>query len=123
MPVSVAAYPGGRTDVAPQSERNGQSGPAHILPISARSPKALEDLARAFRGLLLEQPGLALHDLCYTASVRRSHHDHRLALLAGSSDELIGQLDRFLAGERGRGISTGRALSGERPKVAFVFSG
>jgi acyl transferase domain-containing protein len=52
---------------------------AHLLPLSARSPEALQSLARVYQNFLAApEATLSLHDICYTASVRRSHHDYRL---------------------------------------------
>src|SRR5215212_3446187 len=53
-----------------------------LLTLSAHTAKALEDMAQKYISLLHSaadsSPGY-LRDLCYTASVRRTHHDHRLA--------------------------------------------
>jgi acyl transferase domain-containing protein len=94
-----------------------------LLPISARSAAALEAVARAYRAAVLDEPNLDLHDLCYSASVRRDHHEHRLAVVGRSAEELGDRLGSFLAGEQGRGIATGRVSGERRPRVAFVFSG
>src|SRR5258707_2714299 len=68
-----------------------------LLPLSARSPAALQALAQAYQDLLTRQdPATAsLRDMCYTASVRRSHHDHRLALVGHSGQELAERLEAF----------------------------
>ncbi|HEX7842597.1 MAG TPA: beta-ketoacyl synthase N-terminal-like domain-containing protein, partial [Kofleriaceae bacterium] len=51
---------------------------ALVLPISAHSPEALRALAEAYRDLLSGPDAPPLRDLCYSAAVRRTHHDHRL---------------------------------------------
>ncbi len=65
----------------------------YILPISARDPAALRSLARSYQERLTSDQTSALDDLCYTASVRRSHHDHRLAVVGRSGEELAQQLE------------------------------
>nr|AYM54555.1 hypothetical protein [Racemicystis crocea] len=101
-----------------------EEGKTFLLPLSARSRPALEDLARAYRDFLRESPSEAsgqLGDVAYTASVRRRHHEHRLALVGRSRQELALALDTFLGTEmRGEGTE---ARATTRPKVVFVFPG
>jgi acyl transferase domain-containing protein/ubiquinone/menaquinone biosynthesis C-methylase UbiE/acyl carrier protein len=105
------------------AEAPATDGRAQLLPISARNAQALEVLARGYRGLLLQNPAPALHDLCYSASLRRSHHEHRAALVARTAEQMIGQLDSFLAGERRLGVAAGRSSVEGKPLLAFVFAG
>jgi acyl transferase domain-containing protein/NADPH:quinone reductase-like Zn-dependent oxidoreductase/SAM-dependent methyltransferase/acyl carrier protein len=93
-----------------------------LLPLSARSRPALNALAKAYR-ILLGGPPVSLRDLCYTAGVRRTHHDHRAALVGKSPEQFIEQLDAFLGEERRPGIAIGYRPAGKRPRVAFLFSG
>ena len=55
--------------------------------------------------------------------MRRGHYEHRVALVAKSSEEMVDRLGAFLAAERGRGIAVGRRPGEKGPKVAFVFAG
>ncbi len=96
--------------------------PVHLLPLSGKSPEALLAQARAFCALPAERPDIALSDLCYAASVRRGHHEHRLSIVADSMDGLSEHLRAFVAGESGPGRSSGRA-SPSRRKVVFVMAG
>ncbi len=99
---------------------------ALLLPLSAHSPEALQAVAKVTRDFLTaEEPGFAVHlsDICYTASLRRGHHDHRLALVANSKAELVEHLDAFLAGEPRLGMSSDRLIPGKLPQLTFVFSG
>lgn len=108
---------------------NGQlvASPAQaswLFPLSARSPQALQALARAYQEVLTtHEVTPSLQDLCYTVSVRRSHHDHRLAVAGSSREELDEGLAAFLRGEARSGLSSGRAAAGRRKKLVFVFSG
>jgi len=94
----------------------------YLLPLSARSPEALKDLARAYRELLAEKP-LQLQDICYTASLRRVHYEYRLGLAGDSREELVNQLDDFLEDIPNPEINWGYQSSSRRQQIAFVFSG
>ncbi|HTN88888.1 MAG TPA: SDR family NAD(P)-dependent oxidoreductase [Sorangium sp.] len=105
--------------------RSGEAGVV-LLPLSARSPGALSDLAEAYRRFLSRLPAEAepdLGDIAYTASVRRGHHAHRLALTAGSRQELVELLDAYRRGEERAGLARGDATRAARPRVVFVFPG
>jgi len=95
---------------------------ARVLPLSARSPEALRDLARRYRDFLAGCSA-PLHDICYTSAVRRSYHDHRLALVAHSKAEARDCLDAFLAHEARPNMSAAGATSGRKRKLVFVFPG
>ena len=93
------------------------SGP-FMLPLSARAPEALAELARRYRENLTAEPGAqALADLQFTTAVRRSHHDHRLAVVGRTAKELVAALDQALAAVP---IAT---PFGQKPRVVFVFPG
>jgi acyl transferase domain-containing protein len=127
-------------------------GGPYFLPISAHSPEALQSMAKAYKAFLTvdhndppspdddeinqkfcggpgggfskEPPGFSLHDICYTSSMRRQHHDYRLALVGDSREKLSQHLDAFFQGEtRLPGLSSGRKPLKRQQKLAFVFSG
>ncbi len=123
---------------APQSNSGGQNAECAIddprseihntksvrlLPLSARSPEALQSLARAYQDFLSAPFETSLHDICYTASMRRGHHDYRLAVTGYSREQLTEGLRAFLQGEARPGLSSGRKDSARRRKLVFVFSG
>jgi acyl transferase domain-containing protein/acyl carrier protein len=93
-----------------------------LLPLSARSPEALQAVARSYRQFLATSE-LSLHDICYSASARRSHHDYRLAVTGDSPQQISEGLEAFLKGETRAGLSCGRKALAGRGKLAFVFSG
>ena len=97
---------------------------AELLPISARSPEALRDLAQAYIGLLASAlPGRpwSLADVCATASLRRGHHDHRLAVVARSPEEAAERLRAFLTASPSPDVASGEA--GRTRRIVFIFSG
>ncbi|MBI5394834.1 MAG: type I polyketide synthase [Verrucomicrobia bacterium] len=109
---------------APPSAAPGR--PPFLLPLSAKSPEALKAVAASYGALLTvppagEAPPLA--DICHTASVRRTHHAYRLAVTANSSDELRQRLEAYAAGQGLAGVVAGRVVSGQRRRIAFVFTG
>jgi acyl transferase domain-containing protein/acyl carrier protein len=96
-----------------------------ILPLSARSRGALEASARALRDVLRAPPGSGapLRDVSFSAGVRRTHFEHRLAVVGSSSEAMAEQLDAFLAGETRPRMSASAGAVPKRRKIAFVFSG
>src|SRR6185369_11510979 len=76
----------------PVAEGHGTT-PAALLVLSAASPPALLARAHSMSAWLREWHDFTLHDLCYTASVRRTHHEHRLAVLGRSQQELAESLE------------------------------
>jgi acyl transferase domain-containing protein len=97
--------------------------PAYVLPLSARSPVALRELAARFARHLTEAPGPRLADVCFTAGVGRSHLGHRAAVVAAGADEIAGRLRALAAGAEAEDVFTGSARAVDTPRVAFLFTG
>ncbi|MEZ4644657.1 MAG: type I polyketide synthase [Chloroflexota bacterium] len=93
-----------------------------LMPLSARSPQALRDLARAYQQFLADD-GISLTDMAYTAAHRRGHHDHRLALVATDWAQLAEQLDFFAQGEMRDDMAVGQVIPAGERGLVFVFSG
>ncbi len=119
--VAEAPQPGAPAPAA------GLPGVAHLVPLSAHSEGGLKDVARAYQSFLAEGApggGLPLADIAYTASTRRSHHGHRLALVGRSHEEIRERLGAFLDGEARPGLSSGAEGADGRPRrLVFVFPG
>jgi myxalamid-type polyketide synthase MxaE and MxaD len=94
---------------------------AHLVTLSARSPAALRALAAAHRDRLATEAPPALADLAAALALHRTHHDHRLSLVAAGAPALVDHLDAFLRDEPRPGTSSGRAAASRR--VVFVFPG
>jgi acyl transferase domain-containing protein/NADPH:quinone reductase-like Zn-dependent oxidoreductase/SAM-dependent methyltransferase/acyl carrier protein len=98
-----------------------------LLPLSARCEESLVELARRYSAFLGEQAAgggdaaAHLRDACYTASLRRKHHDHRLAVVGESPEDLADKLEAFARGEARRGTSG--AVADPKRKLVFVFGG
>ncbi|MGW4963378.1 type I polyketide synthase [Nonomuraea sp. NPDC004186] len=120
---------------APQAARPrlGQGRPSYVLPLSARDPRALDELAGAYAEMLdtvadgtgAEGAGPGLHDVCFSAGARRSHHEYRLAAVGDDARSLAASLREFRANGRGdgRSVHAGERRAARRPKVVFVFPG
>jgi myxalamid-type polyketide synthase MxaD len=107
-------------DPAPVPE--AVEGQAYLLPISARSPRALRDLAAAYQSLLNETKA-AVADICYSASLRRTHHEERLSVVGRSAADLAARLGEFLGGQEHADLAIGRVVPANRQGIVFVFSG
>jgi len=98
---------------------------ARLLPLSAKSEKALHDLARRYLAWIDEQRGgletdealgAWLADLAWTAGGGRSHFSHRAAIVFEDLASLHEGLRRLSGPD-------GATPAREVEKVAFVFSG
>ncbi len=108
----------GSVPARPEPER-----PLHILALSAKSPTALERLARRYEQHLAAHPEQALGDVCFTANAGRGHFEERLAVVAGSSAEMRARLAAAFAVDDPIGLVRGRAPAAGPPDVAFLFTG
>ena len=98
--------------------------PLHILTLSAKTEKALEDLVSSYQKHLETYPDLAVADVCYTANTGRKHFKHRLAVIASNQKELAEKLLEQKTGKEVVGRSCGEFDSGSTSsKLAFLFTG
>lgn len=106
-------------DPALAAEPDRADGPC-LLPLSARSPEALGALAEAYAHHLA--PGgrgaaLALADVCHSAATRRQHHEHRLAVVGDTHEEMVEALRAAGAGTTAGGDPTSdEAPAPDKPK-------
>ncbi|HTZ16785.1 MAG TPA: type I polyketide synthase, partial [Mycobacterium sp.] len=92
-----------------------------LLPLSARSPAALAQLAEGYSSWLAAHPEASLADVCFTAGAGRSHFEHRAALVVNSSESAREAL-RALAEDRpAPGLLRGDCA--DRPRTAWLFTG
>ncbi|WOB44554.1 SDR family NAD(P)-dependent oxidoreductase [Thermoleptolyngbya oregonensis NK1-22] len=90
--------------------------PLHLLALSAKTPAALQALARRYVQFFAEHPDAPLADVCFTANVGRSPFAHRLAIVAATAADAQAQLQSWLNAPEIHTVST-------RPTVAFLFTG
>ncbi|MGI8509199.1 MAG: SDR family NAD(P)-dependent oxidoreductase [Gemmatimonadaceae bacterium] len=108
----------------PREHTQRSHQPAEILTLSAHSPEVLESVAASYRYMLCNgEQDSSLRDLCYSAAVRRTHHEYRLGVVSRSREELKQKLDGFLSGEMLPGTVKGAASADSEQQPVFVLSG
>src|SRR5581483_5312955 len=107
-----------------ESEAEGDAAErAVVLPLSARSGEALRTLAGSYAQFLSDPDAPPLADVAYTASVRRTHHEVRLAAVGASPRAVVDALRAHVAGDPYPSLVYGRAEATSRSGVVFVFPG
>ncbi|MFT5686036.1 MAG: NADPH:quinone reductase-like Zn-dependent oxidoreductase/3-oxoacyl-(acyl-carrier-protein) synthase/malonyl CoA-acyl carrier protein transacylase, partial [Myxococcota bacterium] len=89
-----------------------------LLPISARTPQALQQLATGWREALAAHD---LSDVLSTAAHHRSPLSHRAVVVVSDLQSSAAALDALAAGEVHEALVTGASPS--RPGAVFVFPG
>ncbi|MFF9401831.1 amino acid adenylation domain-containing protein [Streptomyces sp. NPDC014744] len=99
--------------------------PWNVLPLSARTPESLPDVAEGIRRELAgaHGPTAPLPDLAYTLARRRQHLESRLGVVYSSPAELDEGLTAFLRGETHPRVVQGRRLDPEQRGLVWVFTG
>jgi acyl transferase domain-containing protein/aryl carrier-like protein len=105
---------------APARARNAgveASTAPRVLTMSARSAEALAATALLFHERLGSTSSADLDDFCFTAAVRRTHHDFRIAAVGRSAAALRAEIETALKG----GIASRKSAGA--PRIVFVFPG
>jgi amino acid adenylation domain-containing protein/non-ribosomal peptide synthase protein (TIGR01720 family) len=94
----------------------------HILNLSARDGEGLKELAARYHEYLAGTDQ-EVEDICFTASVGRTHFPWRLSVTGTSREELRQGLEAFLPGQDSAtaGVPEGEGLSDRR--IVFLFTG
>ena len=90
---------------------------AELVVLSAKSERALRTLAGKHAAYLEAHPELAIGDVAFTLAEGRSHHPHRMAMVATSRAELAAALAGAAQGRVASGVATTRVRS------AWLFTG
>jgi len=99
---------------APAAER-----PLHVLTVSARSEAALRAAAARYAAALENLAEQELGDFCFTANARRSHFEHRLALVVESASVACDRLRSYA--DTGEGAFVGHVVVGRPPRPVLCF--
>ena len=99
----------------------GTVRPLHLLTVSAKTESALRTQAANYAEAL-ETNLPALVDAAFTGNTGRAHFEHRLAVIAETSQDAAVRLREFAAGTAGSGIIRGQ-VSRTAPELAFLFTG
>ncbi|MFN6445250.1 MAG: SDR family NAD(P)-dependent oxidoreductase [Nostoc sp. DedSLP05] len=103
-------------------EQGAGERPYHLLALSAKSEKALRELAQRYINYLQSHPEASLADICFTANTGRSHWKYRLSILADSTMSALTQLTSWVSGEDVPGVILSEAEASSK-KIAFLFTG
>jgi len=95
-----------------------EAGVSRILPLSAHSSAALQAQVRSWVAFLSETPA-TIADICYTAALRRTHADYRIAVTGSSKQEMRANLEVLDS----KAALARQSVSGRAPRIGFVFSG
>ncbi|WP_413160471.1 SDR family NAD(P)-dependent oxidoreductase [Capilliphycus salinus ALCB114379] len=105
------------------SEPNSIERPFHLLTLSAKTEKALQELAQSYHHFLASNSDVSLADICFTANTGRSHFDSRLAVVAQTPQQLSKTLTDFVAKKETPELFSQKIKSKKQPKIAFLFTG
>ena len=123
----------GRVAALPQPA--GELGPrrTRVLPLSAKSPEALPELAGRYLAWLDERRAIGsgedgaavslLADVAWTAGIGRSHFSHRAGVVFRDGESLREGLTAVAARRGPEGPRPTRPPSGTPPRLAFVYAG
>ncbi|MCA1602817.1 MAG: type I polyketide synthase, partial [Acidobacteria bacterium] len=103
---------------APLWERSGESRPAHLLMLSAKTSSALETMTSNLAEYLKQHPTLNLANVAYTLGVGRRAFSIRRTVVCRDLEDAVSALETVDP----RRVFTAGQVSKDRP-VAFMFSG
>jgi acyl transferase domain-containing protein len=112
-------------DYQHEALKNLPERPIHLLTLSAKCEKALQDLVFSYKNHLEKNEHLDIAAICCSAHVGRSHFSHRLAIVAANNQELINKLAKISL-EEDRSIFIDKAHPNSNLKLlkmAFLFTG
>ncbi|MGW4788565.1 amino acid adenylation domain-containing protein [Streptomyces sp. NPDC004230] len=112
----VLAEPPARPQVPTRPGR-----PPYLLPLSARSPEALQNLVQGYAERMTGRDDADLADICFSAATGRRQFDTRVAIQASDAEAARAQLTA-LAARPDFGSAVSRS-SGGRPQICFLFTG
>ncbi|MGQ4511287.1 amino acid adenylation domain-containing protein [Streptomyces sp. DW26H14] len=114
------------TDTTRAAEAAGATGREwSILPLSARHPDALKEMAEGIRRELAGEhgPAVGLADLGHTLAHRRQHLESRLSVVYSSRESLDEALAAHLRGEAHPRVVEGRQQETAERRLVWVFTG
>jgi acyl transferase domain-containing protein/SAM-dependent methyltransferase len=103
--------------------RAGNERPIHLLALSGKSEKALNDLGQEIALRLDRADSDTLADICFTANAGRSHFSHRVTILGENMEQVRNGLGAFIKREAVVNVVAGELTDLSLPSVAFLFTG
>jgi acyl transferase domain-containing protein/tryptophanase/acyl carrier protein len=106
---------------AAQQAHSEPAGPKHqVFPLSARNEDQLRAAAMRLRSFIQDDLSgeasflrLNLNDIAHTLQIGRKSFDHRLAIIAGTKEELVEKLGLYIEDKKDDAIFTGQVKNGE----------
>jgi amino acid adenylation domain-containing protein len=95
----------------------------HLLMLSAKSEKALDELVDRYQQLLTNQSNLSLADLCFTANTGRVQFNERLGTVTNSISDLTAQLSNYRQKQISPNFHRGSSSKKNTAKIAYLFTG
>lgn len=119
--VSQRAHGGFPHERLANPERTKNDRTLHLLTLSAKTDKALAELAQRYVTYLESEPNAEIAAICFTANTGREHFSHRTCLIAGSKQQLRKQLLGLINSSEKPPLTTAKVASLKR--IAFLFTG
>jgi len=94
----------------------------NLFTLSAKSKKALEQLASNYLNYLKSHPNLLIEDICHTVNLGRSHFNYRLAIIVTSNANLQTKLTEYINQSTTKNLWQGKANINRDLKLALVIS-
>ena len=121
---ALLEVPPERKTTKAKTVEDGEPDASKLILISAKSPKALTDIAGKYAYFLSAGArDISFEDFQYTLAVRRAHHNCRLACVANTKDALSAQLQAVTAGEYAQGMSMAQTNLNEPRRLVFIYTG
>ncbi len=106
---------------APPREPTKSFASLYLFTLSAKSPQALQDLAKKYIKFLNKYPNLSIVDICFTTNRGRAHFEERLAIVVDSVSSLIARLEDFVCAQDSVLIKTGTTKKNLNPlRIGFI---
>ena len=94
-----------------------------VLPLSAKSNKALQVVASDLKAAVSQLGDEQLANIIHTRGSGRQHFETRAAVVASDASEMSERLNKLANGKRSPFIQTGQAPPNGNPVVAGMFTG
>ncbi len=99
------------------------TGTKTLMPLSAKTPEALQQLAQDVITYLQAHPKANLADIAFSSHTARAHFRQRLAIVSDSPAHAIERLNAFVAQKTAAGMYQGKAGAEQQPPMVFLFTG
>ncbi|MYH96544.1 MAG: type I polyketide synthase, partial [Acidimicrobiia bacterium] len=119
-PLPIAVSTAGKP-LRSEEDTSAAERPARLLPLSAKSDKALRELAQGYLQWLDDEvnhsSGEMLADMAWTAAMGRSHYSYRTGVVFTDAESLRSKLEALMSAD------DQAPSSSAAPKLAFTYTG